>query len=153
MQEGVSNTCTDKTNCYSAHLHNGSIDSTCIAQYRYSYNFGVIQSMLHLQPLHQLSITSCPQDERQVYMYLKVKIKAHGHPKLSFLASWRFVSMFVYAGSTQEEMGALVQQSINDSKISGGDRPVAWDGETRSGAGLQNQLKQIQDSKVWFCLC
>ncbi|KAL3138387.1 hypothetical protein ABBQ32_006189 [Trebouxia sp. C0010 RCD-2024] len=51
-------------------------------------------------------------------------------------------------GSTQEEMGALVQQSINDSKISGGDRPVAWDGETRSGAGLQNQLKQIQDSKV-----
>ncbi len=35
------------------------------------------------------------------------------------------------AGSTQEEMGALVQQSINDSKISGGDRPVAWDGETR----------------------
>jgi len=52
------------------------------------------------------------------------------------------------AGSTQEEMGALVQQSINDSKISGGDRPVAWDGETRSGAGLQNQLKQIQDSKV-----
>jgi len=45
-------------------------------------------------------------------------------------------------------MGALVQQSINDSKISGGDRPVAWDGETRSGAGLQNQLKQIQDSKV-----
>ncbi len=53
-------------------------------------------------------------------------------------------------GSTQEEMGALVQQSINDSKISGGDRPVAWDGETRSGAGLQNQLKQIQDSKVRF---
>lgn len=45
-------------------------------------------------------------------------------------------------------MGALVQQSINDSKISGGDRPVAWDGETRAGAGLQNQLKQIQDSKV-----
>lgn len=45
-------------------------------------------------------------------------------------------------------MGALVQQSINDSKISGGDRPVAWDGETRSGAGLQNQLKQIQESKV-----
>ncbi|DBA99991.1 hypothetical protein WJX77_008545 [Trebouxia sp. C0004] len=50
-------------------------------------------------------------------------------------------------GSTEEEMGALVQQSINDSKISGGDRPVAWDGETRSGAGLQNQLKQIHDSK------
>ena len=45
-------------------------------------------------------------------------------------------------------MGALVQQSINDSKISGSDRPVAWDGETRSGAGLQNQLKQIQESKV-----
>ncbi|MCJ1305141.1 hypothetical protein MMC08_007955 [Hypocenomyce scalaris] len=50
-------------------------------------------------------------------------------------------------GSAQEEMGALVQQSINDSKISGSDRPVAWDGETRSGAGLQNQLKQIQESK------
>lgn len=60
--------------------------------------------------------------------------------------------MFVLAGSTQEEMGALVQQSINDSKISGGDRPVAWDGETRSGAGLQNQLKQIQESKVWLLL-
>ena len=57
------------------------------------------------------------------------------------------------AGSTQEEMGALVQQSINDSKISGGDRPVAWDGETRSGAGLQNQLKQIQDSKVGPSFC
>ena len=53
-------------------------------------------------------------------------------------------------------MGALVQQSINDSKISGSDRPVAWDGETRSGAGLQNQLKQIQDSKVailYLCIC
>ncbi len=50
-------------------------------------------------------------------------------------------------------MGALVQQSINDSKISGGDRPVAWDGETRSGAGLQNQLKQIQDSKVSPSCC
>ena len=55
---------------------------------------------------------------------------------------------FWSAGSAQEEMGALVQQSINDSKISGSDRPVAWDGETRSGAGLQNQLKQIQESKV-----
>lgn len=43
-----------------------------------------------------------------------------------------------------------MQQSINDSKISGGDRPVAWDGETRTGAGLQNQLKQIQESKVWL---
>lgn len=52
------------------------------------------------------------------------------------------------AGSTQEETAALVQQSINESKISGGDRPVSWDGETRSGAGLQNQLKQIHDSKV-----
>ena len=56
--------------------------------------------------------------------------------------------MLVSSGSTQEEMGALVQQSINDSKISGGDRPVAWDGETRTGAGLRNQLKQIQESKV-----
>ena len=45
-----------------------------------------------------------------------------------------------------------MQQSINDSKISGGDRAVAWDGETRSGAGLQNQLKQIQDSKVRLLL-
>ena len=45
-----------------------------------------------------------------------------------------------------------MQQSINDSKISGGDRPVAWDGETRTGAGLQNQLKQIQESKVWLKL-
>lgn len=52
------------------------------------------------------------------------------------------------AGSTQEETAALVQQSINESKISGGDRPVSWDGETRSGAGLQSQLKQIHDSKV-----
>lgn len=64
------------------------------------------------------------------------------------LAVWSHQSVCVCAGSTQEEMGALVQQSINDSKISGGDRPVAWDGETRAGAGLQNQLKQIQDSKV-----
>lgn len=47
----------------------------------------------------------------------------------------------------------MVQQSINDSKISGGDRPVAWDGETRTGAGLQNQLKQIQESKVWLSSC
>ena len=61
-------------------------------------------------------------------------------------------SLAFVAGSAQEEMGALVQQSINDSKISGGDRPVSWDGETRSGAGLQNQLKQIQESKVSLLL-
>ena len=63
------------------------------------------------------------------------------------------MGIWVFSGSTQEEMGALVQQSINDSKISGGDRPVAWDGETRTGAGLQNQLKQIQESKVRLTSC
>lgn len=51
-------------------------------------------------------------------------------------------------GSTQEEVGAIVRANIDDKKISGNDRAVAWDGQTRSGQGLQNQINSIEDSKV-----
>ena len=53
----------------------------------------------------------------------------------------------VAAGSTQEEVGALVQRSIQDAQISGGDRPVVWDGATR-GQDLTTQLKNIRDQQV-----
>jgi hypothetical protein len=46
----------------------------------------------------------------------------------------------VPAGSTQEEVSSIVEASIKDSKISGGDRPVAWDGATMGGQDLQNQV-------------
>ena len=52
------------------------------------------------------------------------------------------------AGSTQEEVGAIVKASIDDKKISGNDRPISWDGQTRSGPGLHNQLNAISDNKV-----
>ncbi|KAK9807061.1 hypothetical protein WJX72_012308 [[Myrmecia] bisecta] len=51
-------------------------------------------------------------------------------------------------GSTQEEVSSLVQASIADSKISGGDRPVVWDGETRRGEGLHTQLRAISENKT-----
>ena len=44
------------------------------------------------------------------------------------------------AGSTQEEVSSIVEASIKDSKISGTDRPVAWDGATTGGQDLQNQV-------------
>lgn len=44
------------------------------------------------------------------------------------------------AGSTQEEVSSIVEASIKDSKISGTDRPVAWDGATKGGQDLQNQV-------------
>ena len=49
----------------------------------------------------------------------------------------------LFAGSTQEEVSSIVQASIADSRISGGDRPVAWDGATTSGDELRNQLRAI----------
>ncbi|KAK9819320.1 hypothetical protein WJX74_005429 [Apatococcus lobatus] len=50
-------------------------------------------------------------------------------------------------GSTQEEVGALVQRSIQDAQISGGDRPVVWDGATR-GQDLTTQLKNIREQQA-----
>ncbi|KAK9868629.1 hypothetical protein WJX84_000926 [Apatococcus fuscideae] len=49
-------------------------------------------------------------------------------------------------GSTQEEVGALVQRSMQEAQISGGDRPVVWDGATR-GQDLTTQLKNIRDQQ------
>ncbi len=43
------------------------------------------------------------------------------------------------AGSTQDELSSIVEASIKDSKISGNDRDVAWDGATMGGQDLQNQ--------------
>lgn len=40
-----------------------------------------------------------------------------------------------------------MQQSIENAKISGGDRPVVWDGQTKGGVDLSNQLKAIEDSR------
>ena len=40
-----------------------------------------------------------------------------------------------------------MQRSIQDSQISGGDRPVVWDGATR-GQDLTTQLKNIRDQQV-----
>ena len=53
-----------------------------------------------------------------------------------------------FAGSKQEEVGALVKASIDDKKISGNDRSVAWDGQTRSGPALHNQINAIVEDKV-----
>ena len=57
-------------------------------------------------------------------------------------------SHLLCSGSTQEEVGAIVKASMDDKKISGNDRSVAWDGQTRSGPGLHNQINAIADDKV-----
>ena len=44
------------------------------------------------------------------------------------------------AGSTQEELSSIVEASVRESKISGNDREVAWDGATMGGQDLQNQV-------------
>ena len=41
-----------------------------------------------------------------------------------------------------------MKASIDDKKISGNDRSVAWDGQTRSGPALHNQINAIADDKV-----
>ncbi|CAL5220560.1 g2597 [Coccomyxa viridis] len=51
-------------------------------------------------------------------------------------------------GSTQDELSSIVEASIKDSKISGNDRDVAWDGATMGGQDLQNQVKQIADQRA-----
>lgn len=50
-------------------------------------------------------------------------------------------------GSTEEEFSLAVSTQIQDKMISGTGRPVVWDGQERSGAGLDNQLRAIQDSR------
>lgn len=45
-----------------------------------------------------------------------------------------------WAGSTQDELSSMVEASIKESKISGNDRDVAWDGATMGGQDLQNQV-------------
>ena len=47
----------------------------------------------------------------------------------------------VLAGSTQDELSSIVEASIKESKISGNDRDVAWDGATMGGQDLQNQVR------------
>lgn len=51
-------------------------------------------------------------------------------------------------GSTQDEVGAIVKAEIESRKISGVNRPVAWDGMTRGGPGLQAQQSAIADQKA-----
>ncbi|KAK9825176.1 hypothetical protein WJX81_003205 [Elliptochloris bilobata] len=51
-------------------------------------------------------------------------------------------------GSTQEELSQRVEASIKDSKVSGGDRPVAWDGVTRGGEDLANQVRAIAEQRA-----
>lgn len=58
----------------------------------------------------------------------------------------------VGSGSTQEEVGAIVKASMDDKKISGNERSVAWDGQTRSGPGLQNQMNAIAEDKASLLL-
>ena len=41
-----------------------------------------------------------------------------------------------------------MQATLQEGKISGNDRAVAWDGQTQSGAGLANQLKAIAENRV-----
>lgn len=54
----------------------------------------------------------------------------------------------MHAGSTQEEVSSIVQANIQEGKISGSDRAVAWDGQTQSGPGLQNQIRAIAEHRV-----
>lgn len=50
-------------------------------------------------------------------------------------------------GSTQEEVQSVVRQTMQEAMISGGDRPVVWDGQTTKGDELGAQLRAIQKSK------
>lgn len=52
------------------------------------------------------------------------------------------------AGSTQDEVSSMVHASIQEAKISGNDRAVAWDGQTKSGPGLATQLKAVAENRV-----
>ena len=58
------------------------------------------------------------------------------------------------AGTTQDELSSMVEASIKESKISGNDRDVAWDGATMGGQDLQNQVSSAPWSEVqhvgWF---
>ncbi len=51
-------------------------------------------------------------------------------------------------GSTQQEVGAIVKASLDDRKMSGNNRALAWDGYTRAGQGLENQMQAVEESKV-----
>ena len=51
-------------------------------------------------------------------------------------------------GSTQEEVSSLLEASIAESKISGNDRPVAWDGATKGGDDLRNQVLNFSAPNV-----
>ena len=42
----------------------------------------------------------------------------------------------------------MVEASIKESKISGNDRDVAWDGATMGGQDLQNQVRMSPACKV-----
>lgn len=38
------------------------------------------------------------------------------------------------------ELSQRVEAALKESKVSGGDRPIAWDGVTRGGEDLANQV-------------
>ena len=42
----------------------------------------------------------------------------------------------------------MVQATMQEGKMSGGDRPIAWDGQTSSGPGLAHQIRAIADNRV-----
>ena len=66
---------------------------------------------------------------------------ADGQPSaLSCMWALMWSPVLARAGSTQEEVSSMLEASIQESKISGGDRPIAWDGATMGGSDLQNQV-------------
>jgi hypothetical protein len=67
------------------------------------------------------------------------------------VAPQHFVPGVAWTGSTQDEVSSLLEASIAESKISGGDRPIAWDGATKGG---QDLAFQVCPCPVWpFLLC
>ena len=54
----------------------------------------------------------------------------------------------MHAGSTQEEMGSLLQAAVAEANTTGTNRPVAWDGQTSKGPVLHNQMRAIADQRV-----
>ena len=41
-----------------------------------------------------------------------------------------------------------MQANLADANTTGTNRPVAWDGQTNKGPGLQNQMRAINEQRV-----
>ena len=41
-----------------------------------------------------------------------------------------------------------MQAGLAEANTTGTNRPVAWDGQTNKGPGLQNQIRAINDQRV-----